>query len=279
MIVHKDLKFYCSRLRLTLILGLIILLIFSCRKNNKVDKEEQGEVSSYKTTEEILKDYELVWSDDFEGDTLDHSKWNYRAAGDERNYATVSEQTISVDGEGHLSIKVTQDDEGNYYVGQVGTEGVFETKYGYFETKAKMNDGIGPHVAFWLQTPEINKTNNDPKNNGVEIDIFEYHRETPDSVHYNLHWNGYGEGHMQEGVRKHAKNIDTGFHTFGLLWTEDRYIFYYDGEKTWETDRAVSQRKEYMILSTELTGFGGAPAEGEYPDQVVFDYVKVYKPK
>jgi len=100
-----------------------------------------------------------------------------------------------------------------------------------------------------------------------------------DIVYHNLHWDGYGVDHKHIGAQIPFAGIDKGFHTFGLEWTKDAYIFYVDGKETWRTSSAVSQRKEFMILSTELTGWGGDPALGNFPDEVGFDYVRVYQLK
>ena len=223
-----------------------------------------------------LENYRMVWHDEFDGSAVDMSKWNYRDEGNVRHYAVVSRRTISLDGEGHLSIKVIKDKD-KYYVGQLGTQGIFETTYGYFECRAKMNKQIGPHVAFWLQSPDLGKTGDSAKD-GAEIDIFEYHRKTPQIVYHNIHWDGYGANHKQVGTQIHWNGVDSGFHVFGLEWDADKYVFYVDGKETWRTSSAVSKRSEYMILSTELTGWGGDPALGTFPDEVIFDYVRVFKP-
>jgi beta-glucanase (GH16 family) len=117
----------------------------------------------------------------------------------------------------------------------------------------------------------------DPAANGAEIDIFEYHRRTPGIIYHTVHWGGYGDGHRQEGTEIPVRGIDTGFHTFGLEWTPAEYIFYVDGWETSRTSTAVSRRPQYMILSTELTGWGGDPAQSIFPDAVLFDYVRVFK--
>ncbi len=230
------------------------------------------------TPAHVKNAFRLVWRDEFEGSVIDGKKWNFRGEGTFRKLATVSRQTISMDGQGHVSIKVTKDPNGNYYVGQLGTQGLFEITYGYFECKAKMNRTLGPHVAFWLQSPDVAKTG-DPAKHGVEIDIFEYHRKAPGIAHHNLHWDGYGAEHKSAGKQIPVPGIDDGYHVFGLEWTETEYIFYVDGLETWRTATSVSQRSEYLILSTELTGWGGDPAQGKFPDEVVFDYVRVYKRK
>ncbi len=225
-----------------------------------------------------ISDYNLIWQDEFDGATLNTAKWNYRAENTIRNYATVSRNTIVLDGQGHVVISVTKDINGTYYVGELGTQGIFETTYGYFECRAKMNSQLGPHVAFWLQSPTMSNVG-DPAINGTEIDVFEYHRKTPTSLYHNLHWNGYGTNHQTIGTQFVWSGIDNGYHTFGLLWTSTTYTFYVDGVQTWQTTTAVSQRSEYMILSTELTGWGGTFISSTFPDNFTVDYVRVYKPK
>ncbi len=261
-----------------LFLLLFPLTVSACCDPAESPGEHQAIISDTNTPSHIVKNYKLVWNDEFNGSGVNSLKWNYRAEGTLRNYATVSSSTILTDGKGNVLIKVTKDKDGKYYVGQLGTQGIYETTYGYFECRAKMNTQTGPHVAFWLQSPDLGKTLN-PAVDGTEIDIFEYHRKTPGIVHHNLHWDGYGTNHKNTGKQIPMAGIDTGFHTFGLEWTKDKYIFYVDGKETWVTTSAVSQRNEYMILSTELTGWGGDPAQGNFPDEVVFDYVRVYKPK
>ena len=258
----------------------LLFISFTCWSCNKQGIET---IPVDKPGESLLPDHlkgtvQMVWNDEFDGTAVNLTKWNFRAEGTVRNYGTVSRQTISLDGKGHVSIKVTKDGNGKYYIGELGTQGIYETTYGYFECRAQMNRQIGPHVAFWLQSPDMGKTLN-PAADGTEIDIFEFHRKTPDIVYHNLHWDGYGANHKTVGQKVADTSIKSGFHQFGLEWTKDEYIFYVDGKETWRSSSAVSQRNEFMILSTELTGWGGDPALGNFPDEVVFDYVRVYKVK
>jgi len=267
--------------------GILLVFLLACGKKSiesKINVEktpDQGDEKENvieKSLDEILKDYKLIWQDEFEGAFLDKSKWKYRAEGSVRQYATVSSRTISLDGNGNLVITVEKE-EGKYYVGQVCTDGLFQSKYGYYECRAKMNKSIGPHVAFWLQSNTMGNENDNPAENGAEVDIFEYHKKTSNQIHHNIHWNGYGTGHKQEGTKVFIDDIEKGFHTFGLLWTDKEYVFYVDGKEMWRTSKGLSKISEYIILSTELTGFGGDPSQGTYPDSVVFDYVRVYQPK
>lgn len=222
--------------------------------------------------------YKLVWQDEFDGKDLDAKKWRVRGEGNTRKLGVVSAKTVSLDGQGHCVMRVLKEPDGKYLIGQIGTHGLFEPTYGYFECRAEMNRSIGPHVAFWLQSPTLGKTG-DPAVDGAEVDIFEYHRKAPDTVHHCIHWDGYGEKHKAHGHKLNIPGIDKGFHTFGLLWTPEEYVFYVNGKETWRADKAVSRRSLFIILSAELSGWGGDPATGTFPDQVTFDYVRVYQKK
>lgn len=227
---------------------------------------------------DFLSTLNPVFTEDFNGTSIDMTKWGYRALNSVRGYATVSDRTISLDGNGNFVIQVIKDPDGKYYVGQLSTDGKYLQRYGYFETRAKMNSSVGPHIAFWLQSNTMGNAANDPYNVGAEIDVFEYHKLTPTSTWHTVHWGGYGATYKKDGVTAPNATINDGnYHVFGLLWTSKGYVFFVDGVEVWRTSSGLSGIAEYMILSTELTGFGGNYAAGTYPDSVVFDYVKTYQ--
>lgn len=80
--------------------------------------------------------------------------------------------------------------------------------------------------------------------------------------------------------------MSAAFHTFGLLWTSDEYVFFIDGVETWRTTDAVSQTDQYLLLSLIIssqrqieqinalidTGFQ------LNADEMIVDYVRVYAP-
>jgi beta-glucanase (GH16 family) len=68
-----------------------------------------------------------------------------------------------------------------------------------------------------------------------------------------------------------------GFHTFGLDWTPEEYIFSIDKNIVWRTTSAVSRRPQYMILSLEVGTWAGDIAAATLPDDILVDYVRVYK--
>ena len=269
-----------------LVCYVLLCCTYACSKSNapiedtkEPVKEEPVPTPPKTTPDHILKDYELAWSDEFNGTTLDLAKWNYRQDGVVRKLGTVSKDAISLDGKGNLLITVNRGADGVYYIGQVSTDGLFMSKYGYYECRAQMQKSLGPHTAFWLQSPTYGRTAYSPDLDGVEIDIFEYHRAAPNRVYFNTHWGGYAEYHQQNGSNYVFPGVSQGYHTFGLEWKEDEYIFYVNGVKRWSTNKSISQVEQYIILSAELTGWGGEPSLGKFPDAIYYDYVRVYKPK
>jgi beta-glucanase (GH16 family) len=232
------------------------------------------------TCKHILERYELIWQDEFEGDQLDTSKWNYRETNAKRGTGIVRTQNTRLDGRGHLVIEATKEDS-SYYIGQIATFFKHEFLYGYFESRVKLTNQVGPATAFWLQSLTYGKYIGDPGRSGTEIDILEYRRKyRTNEIHHTVHWDGYGENHKQHGKSPIHKGIDDGeFHTFGLEWTPKKYVFYIDGKPSWRTRKAVSHKALYIILSVEMNTWSGDPSNSNFPDRAIYDYVRVYKPK
>ncbi len=132
-----------------------------------------------------LEEYKLVWADEFNGTTLDMTKWNYRGLGPRRDGVNVRD-SVSFDGKGHL-ILTTKRSSDKYHTAMIGTQGKFETTFGYFECRVQLQEQIGHWSAFWLQTPTIAKEIGNTAESGTEIDIFEYLRREGDTVHHTLH--------------------------------------------------------------------------------------------
>lgn len=80
-----------------------------------------------------------------------------------------------------------------------------------------------------------------------------------------------------------------GWHTYGLLWTPEQYVFFVDGVATWKTvGGGVSQVPGQVRLTNEVRKEGstntawGVPqrvfdAMKNAPAEFVIDYVKIYQ--
>ena len=233
----------------------------------------QGPVSMKKYTPAGLG-YRLIWQDEFNGHQLDSSKWKVRGVG-ERAVAWVSEEAVKVEG-GYLKLYALK--KGDSLLGSaVGTQNLFMSKYGYYECRAQLQKSPGVWGAFWIQSPDISK-GEDPAVYGAEIDIMEFFKKLgTDIVSHNVHW-AYGP-HQQttHGMQSYLKGVSKGFHTFGLEWMPDKYIFYIDGYKFYEVTTGISHIEEYLILSMEYPNEKEEISKTRFPDVFVVDYVKVYQ--
>lgn len=218
--------------------------------------------------------YKLVWEDNFDGTELDTAKWQIRGTGPRRiGYNDPSMVKVE-----NGNLLLMYDIKADSIMGAaIGSESTYQTRYGYFECRAKLQKSIGPWAAFWMQSPQIS-TGEDPKTYGAEIDIFEYFKELGrDNLAHCIHW-AYGPNPQSSGqMNSKLEGLDEGFHTFGLEWTESGYSFYIDGLKYHDQPKGVSQIDQYMILSMEIPPFLEGIKNACAPDTFAVDYVKVYK--
>ena len=255
-----------KNLRLT-----VILLLFSIYCS--AQRPAQNPMAPKKYTPKSLG-YRLFWEDQFNGNQLDPKKWAVRGVGP-RALGFVSAQAVKVEN-GFLKLSAIKKGD-SILIGAVGTQGRLMTKYGYFECRAQLQRSPGVWGAFWIQSPDISK-GEDPSIFGAEIDIMEFFKKLgTDIVSHNVHW-AYGP-HQQSthGMQSYRKGVSKGFHTFGVEWFPDRYIFYVDGYRYYEVTKGISNIEEYLILSMELPSDKNDLRNTVFPDEFIMDYVKVYK--
>ena len=264
-----------------------------------------------------LDDFELVWSDEFDGDKLDKSKWTYIWWETERKGGYWHEDMVEVK-DGNLVISADYFDEplGNYhydkwkdqinfkeykpgwYTGAISSINIYEQKYGYFEVRCKLPVAQGLWSAFWMMNDKVEDVDGSGQD-GTEVDIFEsfYYKDhwwgAGDAVISGIHYDGYGSDSKGDSVGKWLveNNPYKEFNTYGLEWNENEYIFYINGVETGRLSTGgVSKNPEYLILSCEVAGENGVAwadrhgtgkidiKDGESADFIV-DYVRVYQYK
>lgn len=251
------------------------------------------------------KNWQLIWSDEFDGTELDTSKWDYRMSMMGVRWPAWTDKGVHLDGNSNAVFTMIEE-EGRPVCSQLQTgynfmdepvssttfykenlqwrigklkEQKFTHKYGYYECRCRLQQKPGWRVAFWIQSPIIGASL-DPAQTGSEIDVMESF--TPGIVvPHNIFTGGYGldTKRLQVG----GKPVDEKeFHRFGVLWDETGYTFYLDGVEDGRIDAYVSGCPEFILISGEPHGYrykGNQPTEEAYSaigDTFIVDYVRVF---
>jgi beta-glucanase (GH16 family) len=221
----------------------------------------------------VGKVWTLAWHDEFDGAALDTSRWVYRPDAKRRD-GWWDRKAVTLDGRGHLVIETIK--EGDAYIdGCVTTQGRFEHAFGFYVARIQLQRQPGHWSAFWITGPGVASVG-DGARDGAEIDIMEK-PWLDDRVQHTFHWDGYGKDHQTQEKVARVPGVMDGFHTFGLWWKPDEYVFFVDGNETWRSKAGgVCQVPEYMLLSDEVGAWGGDIAKASLPDRFLVDYVRVY---
>jgi beta-glucanase (GH16 family) len=222
--------------------------------------------------------WELAWHDEFDGARLDETKWNRLGDSKRRDGYWIQEDAY-LDGKGSLVLRTRKDGD-RFTCGAVNTRGKFEHAFGYYVARCKLPNQPGHWPAFWLMCGGVCTVGNAGRD-GTEIDIVEVPWRDG-RLTANLHWDGYGKEHKSAGTNFTCAGVMEGWHTFGLVWLPDQYVFYVDDKEVWRTSAGgVSQVPEFLKLTEEIGTWGGEIQKAQLPDYFLVDYVRVYdaKPK
>lgn len=220
------------------------------------------------------QEWRMTWNDEFDGATLDESKWERNGDSPRRDGFWIKDDAY-LDGKGCLVLRTRKDGD-RYTCGAVRTKGKFEHRYGFWEARCQFPKQQGHWPAFWLMPREGLKDAEVGGAAGAEIDIMEKAWLT-EKVSHALHWDGYGVHHKSDAREVEQPGLNGGFHTFAVWWTPEEYVFYIDGRETWRTKGGgASQALSYIKLTEEIGPWAGKITEAKLPDYFVVDYVRVY---
>lgn len=234
------------------------------------------------------QEYKLVWAEEFEGNKLDESVWNYELGdgcpnlcgwgNNERQIYTKENHHFE---DGNLIITAKKEGE-TYSSTRITTQGKQEFQYGRMEARASLPVGQGIWPAFWMLGTDIGQVGWPACG---EIDILEYVGREPGEIFTTLHT---PSNHGDNGSSKKTKfpGIEKGFHTYAVEWSpekmdffvDEQHVFTYNPEPknaaTWPFDQPF-----YFIINMAIGGnFGGPEVDDTiFPQEFKVDYVRVYQ--
>ena len=242
--------------------------------------------------------YQLVWSDEFDGTTLDLTKWSYEVGGggfgnQEKEYYTNRTDNIRLEN-GSLVIDAKKEAyNGNSYTSaRINSKAKASFTYGKIEARISLPAGKGTWPAFWM----LGTTSSWPLCG--EIDIMEHIGSQPTMTSHAVHTSQKnGSKGNNWYTRKYLDGMENNYHTYGIEWEkaysdgDDNISFFIDGVKTttlWQqhvNSTAVDwpfNKNFFIILNLAIGGtMGGTIDDAIFnnPVQMKVDYVRVYQRK
>ncbi|MBQ5334946.1 MAG: family 16 glycosylhydrolase [Oscillospiraceae bacterium] len=245
-----------------------------------------------------LEGYSLLWHDEFSGEALDETLWNYEPHEPGWTNEELQEYTTSTDNvfvrDGNLVIKAIKgekDGKTHYTSGKVTGQGKTQFTYGKVVARAKVPEGKGLWPAVWMM-PQVEKFYGQWPKCG-EIDIMEVLGSETKKAYGTLH---YGEPHAdQQGtVELTDGTFASDFHEYSVEWEPSEIRWYIDGNlyltaNDWFSAPAGGDERMYpapfnqpFFVQMNLAVGGtwpGNPDETTDFDKAEFliDYVRVYR--
>ena len=231
----------------------------------------------------------LVFSDEFNGTSLNSSKWETQYPWGGTLETNEEQQCYSPDSvsvkNGILSLTAIEqtvtcmgiyEQRSNlpYRSGMIASHSHFSFKYGFAEIRAKVPAGTGLWPAFWL-LPEVELPNTIDW--PPEIDALEILGNETTKV-YMGNWSGTEFNPEHYAGDYSGPDFSEDFHLFGMRWSPDEIIWYVDGVERFRSTQGISSVPMYLIANLAVGGsWPGSPtADTEFPSTFQIDYIHVY---
>ena len=244
------------------------------------------------------KEWELYWSDEFDGDSLDMTKWNIESG--TTGTVVKKKENVTVEN-GDCVITLRRDDSTpgyEYSSAYVTTAYKFSFCYGRLEFRAKLPVGQGVWPALWTLGDNYLEIGNDEKAWPLcgEIDVMELvgssNPQNPfDSkkIMGTLHWGSDRDNHQQ--AHKSwilGESPADDYHIYAVEWDENEMVWYVDDRVYMRvsmddpTMGTAFMQKHWIIMNINLNGYDGYNKyDDTTPEEecMYVDYVRVYKEK
>lgn len=241
----------------------------------------------------------LVWSDEFDGNSVDLTKWTFQTGdgtevglpggwgNNELQYYQADNATVA---DGFLTITAREESVGglDYTSARMRSLGKGDWTFGRMEMRAKMPIGQGLWPAFWMLS-------SDPSIYGPwaasgEIDIVEYIGSDPNRIFGTIHYGASFPGNVFTSTDFFLPTgtFNDDFHVFAVEWEFGEIRWYVDGmlyatQNSWFSTGgpfpAPFDVDFHLLLNLAVGGnLPGPPAATTvFPQEYVIDYVRVYQ--
>lgn len=278
-------------------LAVTAIVVLGLRLVNGNSKKAVASYTSSVTPD--TRDWVQVFSDEFNGNKLDPTKWttcyDWRLptdsgctnSGNFEQEWYIPEQVAVHDGAATLSAissPVTVSTRSGrmtypYRSGMISTgrpnaQGnvLWSATYGYYEARMKFDGGQGVWPAFWLLPTD--------RSWPPEIDVMEFLGSDPTHVLLTSHWKDAAGQPQKDSSTIAGPDFTAGWHTYAVNWQPDSITWYIDGvAKKTVTGIAVPHTPMEIIFDLAIGGTlpGNVDASTPFPRTLQIDYLRVYE--
>jgi len=273
------------------------MLIFPSKRQSSIFVMSLLTILSCLASSATAQNWQLVWSDEFDGAGVDQNKWEFQL-GDGTTYGIPGwgnnelqwyRQENAVTENGFLIITAKKESFAGYaYTStRMRTRNKGDWKYGRVEMRAKLPFGKGIWPAFWM-LPTDNFYGGWAASG--EIDIMELVGHEPHKTYGTLHYGGQWPNNTSSGTfyTLPAGKFSDNFHLFALEWKPGEMRWYVDNahyqtQTSWWSAGgpfpAPFDQRFHLLLNVAVGGnWPGAPdASTIFPQRLEVDYVRAYQ--
>jgi hypothetical protein len=236
--------------------------------------------------------YSLVWSDEFDGNSLNMNNWTYETGRGNWGWGN-NELQFYQDGtknalvqNGTLIITAKKEAAGNaeYSSARIKTQDKKSFRFGRIDIRARLPKGQGIWPALWMLGSDITQVGWPACG---EIDIMELVGHKPNEVFGTAHWGTSAPSTYSSKVyRLAAGDYSDSFHVFSVVWTENKIEWYVNDVKYHTITPANTgsvypfNKEHFFIFNVAVGGTwpGNPDTTTRFPQSMEVDYVRVFQP-
>ena len=271
--------------------------------NFTVNEKKEDKGNSDEIDDDTDSEYQLVFHDEFDGDSLNENYWSYQYGngsqygvydwGNSEAQSYKKENVTVKDGKLIITAKKESDNGKSYTSGRIRTYQKVAFTYGKIEARMKLPAYSGLWPAFWL-LPNTNTYGYWP--NSGEIDIMEARgrvdNEVSAAVHmadktYNQHFYQTNKYVLSDG------DTISNYHTYTLIWEKNDLTFLVDDNIFMHLKQKSLTNYEgsdgqpfdtdfYILFNLAVGGSFDSytmPNDNDLPASLEVDYVRWYQKK
>ena len=240
------------------------------------------------STPETYEGMTLVWSDEFDGTTINTSNWTFEIGtgtwgwGNNELQYYQEDNTSIIDGNLVIEARKQTLESSNYTSSRLITRNKKSFQYGRVDIRAAMPEGQGLWPALWMLGSNHLQVGWPTCG---EIDIMEMiGGEGRDNIlRGTAHWNQSGHSYYGQQFTNDTK-LSKEYHVYSIIWDEQNIRWYFDDINFNTMDITPAELSAfhnnfYFIMNIAVGGnWPGNPDTSTYfPQWMIVDYIRVFQ--